>query len=93
LDPALKQNIYLVFKESINNIIKHANASKVEISLHQKSNYFEMIIQDNGQGFHLKESFTGHGLRNMKRRAKAIGATFDIQNKNGTTIVMNCTTT
>lgn len=73
----LRQNIYLIFKESMNNIIKHANAGTVYISAGTSSNIFEMIIQDDGKGFKTETDaennrLGGHGLNNMKNRANEI---------------------
>jgi signal transduction histidine kinase len=89
LDPALKQNIYLIFKESINNIVKHAQAQKVSIAITNQGNEFLMSIHDDGRGFEINGSQKGNGLRNMHRRAQAIDSTFEIQNHQGTTITVS----
>lgn len=86
LDPALKQNLYLIFKESINNIIKHAKANHVHIRLVNQGDTFMMTIQDNGIGFQPRGSQKGNGLRNMERRAKAIGGIFTQESSQGTII-------
>jgi ligand-binding sensor domain-containing protein/anti-sigma regulatory factor (Ser/Thr protein kinase) len=88
LDPAQKQNIYLIFKESVNNIVKHAGASQVSVTLSNEAGEFFMKIQDNGKGINRQGSAKGNGLRNMQRRATAIGGTFYIENTNGTTILV-----
>lgn len=84
LDPALKQNLYLIFKESINNIVKHAHATHVKVNIANKDGRFFMTIQDNGKGIPHNKAHKGNGLRNMERRAKAIEATFVLQNHQGT---------
>lgn len=86
LDPAQKQNLYLIFKESINNIVKHAGATQVMVSLNNEGGEFSMIIKDNGKGFKHNGQAKGNGLRNMQRRAQAIGGTFQARNEAGTTI-------
>jgi signal transduction histidine kinase len=86
LDPALKQNIYLIFKESVNNIVKHAQAQNVTITLINRGNEFSMKIHDDGHGFPNDGNQKGNGLRNMHRRAEAIGAAFSITTNSGTTI-------
>ncbi len=88
LDPALKQNIYLIFKESVNNIVKHANAQNVIISLINRGNEFTMKIHDDGRGFPNDGNQKGNGLRSMHRRAQAIGAVFSITTSSGTTITV-----
>jgi ligand-binding sensor domain-containing protein/signal transduction histidine kinase len=86
LDPALKQNLYLIFKEAINNIVKHATASVVEVRMMNKEGQFTMTICDNGKGIQTLKDSSGHGLRNMRRRAKAIQADFEMTIHAGTTI-------
>ncbi len=86
LDPVQKQNIYLIFKEAINNIVKHAHATEVTVLLAVDHGEFKMVIKDNGKGVSVNGSAKGNGLRNMKRRAEAIEGQFIMQNTQGTTI-------
>ncbi|MBA4053186.1 MAG: hypothetical protein C0490_00595 [Marivirga sp.] len=86
LDPALKQNIYLIFKESIHNIVKHSKANRVSINLKNKDGRFNMIIKDNGCGFEKNIMNKGNGLRNMHRRAEVVQGEFTISNREGTTL-------
>ncbi|HKJ31567.1 MAG TPA: two-component regulator propeller domain-containing protein [Balneolales bacterium] len=79
----LRQNLYLIFKEAINNIAKHSDASKVDVSLTRTDSHFVMIIRDNGKGIGSKEKLTGHGLKNMKMRAKRIDAKLEFLADNG----------
>ncbi|GEM_PF-1849811 len=94
LQEDVRRNIYLIFKEAMNNIIKHANATKVTLATKYYDNIFEMTIEDNGKGFEKinnipasKKTFGdetinkphGHGLSNMKKRAEAIDAEFLIE--------------
>ncbi len=77
LNPFVRQNFYLIFKEAVNNIAKHSNASEVRISLSQKGAALEMTVADNGtlvNGSKVK----GQGLENMQLRAKRIGGTVEI---------------
>ncbi|MBI1226520.1 MAG: tetratricopeptide repeat protein [Bacteroidetes bacterium] len=78
MNPFVRQNIYLIYKESINNIAKHSNATEVNISLRQTDSRLEMTIADNGtptNGSKVK----GQGLDNMRLRAERIGGEVDIQ--------------
>ena len=86
LDQAIKQNIYLIFKETINNIVKHAAASYVRISIANQNAKFTMSIQDNGVGFFPEIITKGNGLINVKRRIKEIGGELEIINNKGTII-------
>jgi signal transduction histidine kinase len=84
----LRQNIYLIFKEAINNIAKHAAASQVEVQLRNAEGKFRMTVRDDGQGWRGNEyeKQTGHGLRNMKMRAVRIGGHLDISRNGGCTV-------
>lgn len=82
----VRQNIYLIFKEAVNNIIRHSGASEVFIELKQQENTFRMTIRDNGCGINLTLHKAGHGLRNMRVRAQRIKGEINISNQAGTTI-------
>lgn len=87
LDPVLRQNIYLIFKEAINNIIKHAKANRVNVLITTHPQ-FELRIEDNGIGLPAQPSHTGNGLRNMNRRAGTIGGTLSVVSGKGTSITL-----
>jgi len=77
----LPANVHLTFyriaQEALNNIIKHANADEIIITLDVNKQQGQLIIQDNGQGFSPEEIEShGFGLRNMQERAKSINAEF-----------------
>ena len=75
---------YRVCQEALNNIAKHAKASKVEINLKQEETVIELLIRDNGQGFDPKQTFSGHyGLSMMRERAEAVGALLSIASQPG----------
>lgn len=69
-----RKNLYLIFKESTNNMVKYADADKALFTIQGKSDTLTMVISDNGKGFDTSTDFLGNGLKNMKRRAKDIGA-------------------
>jgi signal transduction histidine kinase len=85
---AKRRNVFLVVKESLNNILKHAHATKVEIVVTYNHN-LEIKIIDNGKGMD-KEKINefGNGLKNMQRRMENIGGTFAIASENGTTVIL-----
>lgn len=85
-----RRHVYLIFKEALNNIIKHSTAEKVIISLHTKENAFVMTLVDNGKGFDETQIEHGEGLRNLRNRAAQIGAQIIIESKvgNGTKITL-----
>jgi signal transduction histidine kinase/ligand-binding sensor domain-containing protein len=63
-----RRDFYLVFKEALNNILKHSQASTVTIELLVQHNKAVMMIADNGKGFDVNQPTTRNGLKNMKRR-------------------------
>ena len=84
----LRQNLFLIFKETINNIVRHSQADEVSIELTNSGGRFIMTISDNGKGFDLQNSGTGNGIKNIKMRAERIGAQIEIINNNGATIIL-----
>lgn len=79
-------NIYRIIQEAINNAIKYANASSVNVEISEKNNKLLFEVFDNGTGFNLEEVEAGNGLNNMKKRATDVGASITIQsNKNSGT--------
>ncbi len=81
----VKENLYLIFKEAVNNVSKYSNGDKVEISMKTLNGSFEFQVFDNGTSGKGSKK-TGHGLRNMEMRAKRIGADIAVSTKNGFTV-------
>lgn len=81
----LRQDIYLIFKEAINNIAKHSMATEVKISLKNFANEFTMSISDNGIVNTSKSESrkTGHGIKNMRMRAERSGGKIEINIEKG----------
>jgi signal transduction histidine kinase len=84
-----RRNIYLVIKEALHNIVKHANATKVRIVFRLDAQHLDVAVHDNGQGLQKAPSF-GNGLKNMRRRVENIGGGFKIETGAGTTVKLNC---
>ena len=79
MDADKRKNLFLIFKETINNAAKYSNANKVEISLQQHNHTLLMHIKDNGQGFDEQIIASGNGLRNLRERAKEINGTVTLK--------------
>ncbi len=86
---SVRQNLFLIFKESINNIAKHAAATEVIVSFYISNNLLKMDITDNGKGFDLsmvsKKITGGNGLKNMRERAATLNGKIDIRSFNNGT--------
>lgn len=70
LDVSTRKNLFLIFKEAINNAAKYSHAKSISISFSKENNTVELHIQDDGKGFDIEQNSSGNGLRNMKERAK-----------------------
>jgi PAS domain S-box-containing protein len=76
--------LYRVCQEALNNIAKHAKASRVEIHLTQAEAVIELSIRDDGHGFDPTQTFSGHyGLKMMRERAEAVGADLSVTSRPG----------
>lgn len=83
-----RRNIFLGLKEALNNVVKHARATEVVITI-DFENTLLITIQDNGGGMKMeKANQFGNGLNNMRRRMEAIGGAFTITNSNGCTVML-----
>jgi signal transduction histidine kinase len=86
----IRRNVFLVIKEALNNILKHANATEVSIILKRVDNSLTLFIHDNGNGINMDNIRQfGNGLKNMKKRMESVGVEFAIENKNGTLITLH----
>jgi signal transduction histidine kinase len=80
LDPELKLVLYRIAQEALNNIVKHAQASQVNIRLTQDSAGATFEIRDDGVGFDPdSRSPSSMGLNIMRERAEGVGATLNIR--------------
>ncbi|QTD36699.1 tetratricopeptide repeat protein [Polaribacter batillariae] len=74
-------NIFRVIQEAINNAIKYAKATKIEIKIDKKENQFVIKVVDNGIGFDINSVELGNGLSNMEKRMSEIGGRVKIISK------------
>jgi hypothetical protein len=84
----IRQNLYLIYKEAINNIAKHSKGRHVFASCMNAGGQCIMTISDDGVGLNGEENNHGHGLRNMNMRAGRINGTLEVRNENGVTITL-----
>jgi signal transduction histidine kinase len=90
-----RRQAYLVIKEAVLNVARHARARSGTISIALKDGSIEAVVSDDGRGFSVDaagawRAFGGNGLRNMRARASRRGGTFklDSQEGRGTTIAI-----
>jgi signal transduction histidine kinase len=88
LPPDVRHNIFLIVKEALTNALRHSGAREVQVQLKVSGAALEIVVQDDGKGFD-PESLTDerrNGLRNMRRRAEAIGGQMEVQSERGTSV-------
>jgi hypothetical protein len=88
----VRHNLFLAFKEALNNVAKHAKASEVQIALVLDNSLVELVVRDNGRGFILEPfpiqpqapfATSGNGLANMRSRMQEIGADCELHSEPG----------
>ena len=96
LNAEMRHNIFLAFKESLNNVVRHSRATEVTIEMQLHGTELHLLIQDNGSGFKVPEAFTkngdletatrissGNGLLSIHRRMEDVGGHCHIESKAG----------
>ena len=80
VQPQTAIHIYRVLQESINNIVKHARATRVRVELRQHGHTIHLVVEDNGCGFDTERTDSGgFGIIGMARRAELCGARLTLQ--------------
>lgn len=95
LNPFARAEMARIVQEALNNVRRHADAGRVDITFQRLNGSLRVEISDNGRGFQTKEIFNGHhrrnfGVRSMTGRAKNLGGTLEIRSEPGagTTILV-----
>jgi two-component system, NarL family, sensor histidine kinase UhpB len=82
-----RKNIYLIFKEALNNSVKYSGTKKIEISANLQNKQLELSVMDLGKGFDTSPKGRGNGLDNMKNRTKELNGKLElISSPGGTTV-------
>lgn len=88
-----KRNLFLMYKEILNNIVRHAQAKRVEIELETRRGRLLLRIADDGHGFDTasQDFREGNGLKNLRRRAQALSGTLKVKSAagEGTTVQLS----
>jgi len=75
--------VFLIFKESVHNMVRHSRCSNVEVSLRIENHAIFLALKDDGKGFDIAQASLGHGLMSMKQRAKVLGAALEVTSRAG----------
>jgi signal transduction histidine kinase len=86
----VRRDLLLVFKEAVNNTARHAHCSHVSIDLHRDGSHLVLSVADNGVGFDPAQESAGQGLASLRRRARQLKGTLDVQSRPlaGTTVTL-----
>jgi len=78
-----KRHLMLIFKEGMNNSLKHSNGNKVSFVTHTDGNDVEITLEDNGNGFEKDIESKGNGIKNMKGHAEKLDSNLQIDTQPG----------
>ncbi|HWJ30634.1 MAG TPA: ATP-binding protein, partial [Flavisolibacter sp.] len=79
----IKLAVYRILQEHLTNVVKHAKAKHVEVTLQQSQDKLTMVVVDDGKGFDTAQKQEGIGLRNMRSRAESLMGIFSITSQPG----------
>lgn len=86
LPTEIRHNLFLVIKEALNNVLKHAGASEVRLGITVFDSGLSVVIEDNGCGFDVSTMMAGrdgNGLKNMRKRVEDLGGTLSMVSEPG----------
>ncbi len=88
VDLDTKRNLYMMYKEILNNVVQHSSASEVSIAVTWNRGKLTLLVKDNGKGFDPATVPPGNGLDNLRVRSKRIGGELEILSalSGGTTV-------
>ncbi len=87
--PEVRHNVFLAFKEAVNNVVKHAHATEARVKLQLEPDKFVLTVTDNGRGLgDISDKGLRNGLKNMRKRLADVQGEFDIApgEKGGTVV-------
>jgi two-component sensor histidine kinase/streptogramin lyase len=85
-----RKNLFLIFKEAVNNASKHSSGHNINIELYLRNQKLVMKVEDDGKGFNVTPSALGNGIESLKNRAHQLGGTLTIESLpgNGTSLIL-----
>jgi signal transduction histidine kinase len=79
----MRREVFLIFKESVNNMVRHSACTEAEIDFRIEGGWLVLKLSDNGKGLDLTHESEGQGLLSMRQRAKKLGGELEIRSPNG----------
>jgi ligand-binding sensor domain-containing protein/signal transduction histidine kinase len=85
----VRRQIFLIFKEAINNIVRHSGCGRAEITMKTQGALLVLVVSDDGAGFDTMAESEGNGLASQRRRAAAMGGNIEVSSSaSGTTVTL-----
>ncbi|MDQ3754852.1 MAG: ATP-binding protein [Acidobacteriota bacterium] len=86
----VRRQIFLIFKECVNNIVRHSGCARVDIELRIEGGWSTLTVKDDGRGFDPAGAGDGNGLVNMRERARSMGGQLQVDSSDGrgTTVIL-----
>lgn len=85
LSDTIEEHVFRIIQESLSNILRHANASEVDLTIMKRAKELFLHIRDNGKGFDVTKDSTrktSYGLKTMRERSEELGGTFIVRSNN-----------
>src|SRR5262249_48678756 len=79
-----RREVFLIFKEGVNNIARHSHCTEADIALQARADSLVLKLRDNGEGFDVAEERDGSGLVSMRNRAARLNENLEISSNKGT---------
>lgn len=73
-----RREVFMVFKESLNNIVRHSQCTQTEVEFQTENGWLSLKLSDNGKGFDTSSAMEGNGLASMRRRALNLGGKIEV---------------
>ncbi|MEW6209437.1 MAG: two-component regulator propeller domain-containing protein [Acidobacteriota bacterium] len=84
-----RREVFLIFKEGVNNIARHSNCTEAGVELQARGGWLVLKLSDNGKGFDTRQANDGSGLASMRKRAARLGGRLEIASDgSGTTVIL-----
>lgn len=85
----LRRDLYLIFKESLHNLVRHSGATEACVEFRRQRDWLVLSVRDNGRGFDCGRTEGGHGLASMRARARNLGGGLEVtSNSQGTAVTL-----
>jgi signal transduction histidine kinase/ligand-binding sensor domain-containing protein len=79
----VRREVFLIFKETINNMVRHSECNNANVELNVERGWLVLQMNDDGKGLDLPRTNEGNGLASMRQRAKKLGGTLEVVSPNG----------